>query len=235
MKASSSIAGTTSTDWNVPRMLDLKNFNQLFGWQSYYSNTTLVVNKALWVRVKNWWQTTSAQSLPTVFWEISFYVMGSKSSSCIKLAAYKQSLFALYRVPLVPLITTYLHRSFHFNDRIHFAHIKSHLDDLVNVHVKIWKRWLKCISKDDTLPSEGVRQPAECFFAAINGERFRLSSSALNPQPAMTFRIMRSQCFAINIDIPYQHPISENKLLKTCWIILTELFLNTHCLQKWML
>lgn len=58
---------------------------------------------------------------------------------------------------------------------------------------------------------------------------------SLNPRLAVTFSIMRSQYYAINIDIPYQRLLLENKLLKGCWIILTEMFFNALCLQKWML
>lgn len=70
------------------------------------------------------------------------------------------------------------------------------------------------------------------FFPARNVEEFRLSSSALNQHARMTFSIMRSQYYVINIDIHYQHFISQNKLVKACWIILTELFLNTFSPQK---
>lgn len=80
-----------------------------------------------------------------------------------------------------------------------------------------------------------VLQLTWCFFSAINTEEFHLSSFVLNPHPATTFSIMRSQHYAINIDMPYQHPILKNKLLKACWIILTQIFLNALCLQKWIL
>lgn len=46
------------------------------------------------------------------------------------------------------------------------------------------------------------------FFSIVNVEELRLSSSALNPHPALTFSIMSSLSSAINIDIFHQHPFS---------------------------
>lgn len=63
------------------------------------------------------------------------------------------------------------------------------------------------------MPSGDVLQLAKCFFPCVSSrkvEEFGLFLSALNLHRALTFCIMRSWYYAINIDIPSNIPFEEH-------------------------
>lgn len=133
-----------------------------------------------------------------------------------------------------------MHVSLHFNDWINFEHIKSNKDDLTNFQLKIWEgqiTFLKVCKWEWQVAF--TRRPADsrkfplCHTWRVLFIFLRFKSTYHRDLQHNEVSVV-CQCY-VNIpqyDIPYHHPISENKLLKACWIILPEPFLTIDSASK---